>query len=137
MAIRRAGNPLTLNPPRKKPPGKAVRNWLANWWSELTLYKEAPFVPAALLLKASEEIFDELERRGCDPCMLKTAAEDGSLIFLKRVAKDRYAIAVRGVRVAEKLTLDGARLKIREYLGEDDEAQQELEASLESANLDT
>ena len=105
-------------PPHKKKPAKTTGNWLADWWTAATAHHTAPSVSLDLLLQAPEAAFDDLEARACDPCMLKATAKDGTMIFLRRAHAGiyQYTVAIKHMRVGEKLTLDQAKLLIRTYL---------------------
>lgn len=109
-----------METPKKVRPGKDVLDWLADWWAEMTLYRTAPFVPVDLMLRATEDVFVDMDKRNCDPVMLKALTQTGQLLFLRRLDKDKYSLAVSGVRVDERpMSLAAAKLKLREFVGED------------------
>ena len=101
---------------KKVPPDEAVTTWLTEWWADVTLYGEPPVVPLRLLLAVTEEVFDDLEGRECDPCMLK-AHENGHVIYLRRTVAHKYTLAIDHQRLDEKLKLEQALLLIRNRFG--------------------
>jgi len=110
---------MTPPEPKGKPtaPSKAVAKWFAQWWSTRT---EPPHVPFRLLLAATEAVFDDLEKRECDPCMLK-AKRNGSVVYLRRVPPRQYSVSVNHERLGKKLNLEQALLLIRNHVGVDED----------------
>ena len=105
-------NPKSGSETKKAPPSRPVAKWFAQWWSTCG---EPPAVPVRLLLTVTDAVFNDLEKRECDPCMLK-ARSNGHVIYLRRVPPQRYNVSVDHNRLGKGLKLEQALLLIRNHL---------------------